>query len=278
MSKIINSNNNYNADESGTVQITKQQGGAKKHEPVEQDSSELKSSEIINNNSKSNKKTNPKIHTNSETNTINTPSYGKSSNGIDCIGPCYSSGIEIIHPVTLKTYTNKRYNFCPIQPKFDQNTKKIMEADHCQYAETKKELFTPSIFDITAPSINFSTPDFLKIYYKIHSLEEAVMWVDEHINSSPYNTIRRIIDCALGAYGKNNINTMLFIDFVQRVATKFWLDEFNKTPKQQIKEITTKTIESMLKKYASQYSETWEDVLFHFRNIKKTLRHYLKKI
>lgn len=210
--------------------------------------------------------------------------FGESVNNIPCVGPCYEAGTEIIHPLTLKIHQNQHYNFCPIQPQIDMKTGKLQEIDQCHYAEKKVGLFD-SEFDIIEPMIKFNDADFLRIYYQIHSLEQAIIWIDsKSVNTLPYSTINRIMNCALNAYGKNNIISVPFADFVKRIALSYWVNDYAKklnnpklTKEILSRKITNEYITQIIKDYLKIYLNKWTSILVHFQNLRKYLYSRLKK-
>jgi len=203
--------------------------------------------------------------------------YGTSVNNIKCVGPCYQAKSEIIHPVTLKVHKEDNFNMCPIQPQMDK-TGKLIEVDQCLYIEKRKELLSNDL-DVIAPIVKFNDSDFLKTYYGIQSLEQAVNLIDE--KDRPNNTIKRIMNCTLNVYGKKNIESETFIDFIHRFSNKYWLREFNqklkKTNKSAITEISLKLTEDTIKGYVKKYLESWSENLFHFLGIKKYMFSRIKK-
>lgn len=71
------------------------------------------------------------------------------------------------------------------------NTKKIKLIDDEAFNEKKTELNTTQ-------NIYFSDEQYLKIFYNIHSFEDALDWINKR-KCLP-TTCRRILDCAWKAY------------------------------------------------------------------------------
>ena len=143
--------------------------------------------------------------------------YPTSKNKFQCVGDCYKPKTLIVHPITLEHVTDLKDPFCPVN-EWDYKDKKgkIIKkiTDKCNSninirdVQDSKELE----MNIITPTINFSCGDFLKIYYKIYSLEDALQWIEKN-NHVPYFTKKRIVDCALKEHGFSNIIDDRLINF-----------------------------------------------------------------
>lgn len=132
--------------------------------------------------------------------------YPKSKNNYQCVGPCYPPGTMVVHPTQLEFVTEGPLPFCPIDeifyedPKSGETLKK--STDTC-YNPTEKDNIDKSQLElnILTPQIDFNSEQFLKIYYKIFSFDDAIDWTDnnQHV---PLGTKIRIINCAIEAFGK----------------------------------------------------------------------------
>lgn len=143
--------------------------------------------------------------------------YPISKNKHQCVGNCYKPKTWIVHPITLEHVTDIVDPFCPVrQWKYADKNGNIIKkiTDKCNNNINIKEEQTPKELElnILTPTIDFSCNDFLKIYYKIYSLEDALQWIEKN-NHVPYFTKKRIIDCALKSHGFSNIIDDRLINF-----------------------------------------------------------------
>lgn len=133
--------------------------------------------------------------------------YPKSKNNYQCVGPCYPPGTMVVHPTQLEFVTEGPAPFCPIDEIFYEDPKSgetIKKSTDTCYNPIEKENIDKSQLElnILTPQIDFNSEQFLKIYYKVFSFDDAVDWIDnnQHV---PLGTKVRIINCAIEAFGKN---------------------------------------------------------------------------
>lgn len=131
--------------------------------------------------------------------------YPVSINNQQCIGPCYYTGTQIIHPLTLDEISNIDYHFCPVNafPHKDPITKKIrLEIiDKCIVPTARETQMDETLSEnIIVPRFHFSSDYFIKVYYKIFNLEELLRWLDEHKND-PFKTKERVFNNGMAVYG-----------------------------------------------------------------------------
>jgi hypothetical protein len=114
-----------------------------------------------------------------------------------CIGPCYKRSEEIIHPITYQIVTDHTRNFCPVNPWKNKFTNRVESVGECAYGKVNNRNYK---IDYLNQTIYFDENSFLKIYYQIFGLDLAILWYNDNPHIS-YNTIRRIMDCAIKVYG-----------------------------------------------------------------------------
>jgi hypothetical protein len=159
--------------------------------------------------------------------------YYKSKNNRECIGPCYEPGTWILHPVTLDHVSHPTEPFCPINEwiDIDKRTSKqvIRTIDICHKLHVTPKYKEPNV-DFVMPSILFSNEHFLKSYYDISSLEDAVEWCDINQNLST-RTLLRIMDSAWYTYfdkdemlGNNDIIDDRIVSFYINFTKRNWMD------------------------------------------------------
>ena len=149
--------------------------------------------------------------------------YPKSTNGLQCVGPCYYSKTKIIHPLTLEELAGIPHNFCPVNTfvytsKTGQNM--FSNFDRCFVPTANDndiqndELFRESVM---APQFIFSSEFFVKIYYKINSIDELLKWLNDN-KDDPYRTKERVFNNSMVAYGKDlNIADLRLVNFINEV-------------------------------------------------------------
>lgn len=238
--------------------------------------------------------------------------YPKSKNNLQCIGNCYTSSTVITHPITLEYVTDKYYPFCPVKeweyvdPKTGEIT--VRTTDVCHNPTHNKDLSGREFeMNILTPSIDFNDEQFLKIFYNIHSFEEAINWI-ENKKYSPILTRLRIINSAWNAYAQDiNIIDHRLVDFYIEVAKKKWVGEIYKYVHKYIviedgkimfgnpnnndlnaqdelvirmnflieRFINNDTIYKFLVKYLKHRRDDWEKIINHSNKIKEDYIDYI---
>lgn len=149
--------------------------------------------------------------------------YPKSTNGLQCVGPCYYSKTRIIHPLTLEELAGIPHNFCPVNTfvytsKTGQNVFSNFDRCFVPTANDKDiqndELFRESVM---APQFIFSSEFFVKIYYKINTIDDLLKWLNDS-KDDPYKTKERVFNNSMVAYGKDlNIADLRLVNFINDV-------------------------------------------------------------
>lgn len=156
--------------------------------------------------------------------------YPKSKKGFQCISPCYTQNTIAVHPITME-YITEKYPFCAVNEWVDidnatgKKTNKI--SDKCiNPTHTKNASGKEVEMNIILPYIDFTSSQFLGIYYDIHSLEDAMNWISNHKHLVALKTQQRIIECALTAYGESmKIIDPKLVDFFIDTAKKNWIHD-----------------------------------------------------
>lgn len=168
-----------------------------------------------------------------------TKKYPKSKNNFQCLGPCYNPGTMVIHPTQLEYVTEGPLPFCPVDEWIytDAKTKETYKkaTDIC-FNPTESENMSNSQLEmnILIPYIDFNSEQFLKIYYKIFSFDNAIDWIEtnDHVSMT---TKERIVNSALRAYGNN-------IDILDIRFAKFYIKYIKKAKMKKIYEVLHKYI------------------------------------
>jgi hypothetical protein len=237
--------------------------------------------------------------------------YPKSKHGFQCIGPCYKPGTVIIHPITLEYVTDKVNPFCPVKEWIDDKStdRKEKIVDVCANPTHDKNISGKELeMNMLTPQIDFNNEQFLKIYYEIYSIEDALLWLSnkEYV---PLTNKMRVISCAIGAYGKNmDMIDSRLVNFLILIIKKKWLadiylrlnkyvhidndtiefstnanqlneDEY-KVPRMNFivdKLLNFEVIENFLEKYVRYKNKIWDEIISHLQQIKIDLIDYLEK-
>lgn len=148
----------------------------------------------------------------------NIKKYPKSKNNYQCVGPCYPAGTMVVHPTQLEFVTEGPLPFCPIDEIMYTDNKSgetyRKSTDTCYNPVEKDNVDKTQLeLNILTPYIDFNSEQFLKIYYKIFSFDEAVDWIDDN-KHVPMGTKIRILNCAIEAFNKTiELFDMRFCNF-----------------------------------------------------------------
>lgn len=221
-----------------------------------------------------------------------------------CIGPCYPGGMEVLHPITLEYIT---YNepFCPTAP-WRHKLGGIWRHERCNKVTYKPDGPDEVESNFIIPKFVFNPDEFLKIYYRMFSIDDAVLWYNENPDV-PYQTIRRIMDCALKVHGIDELYTReasdLMVEFTKFMILNYWFDLYfvNLTPHLQIidekiiflkepdkdnkldaqqkiliksnieKLLTNLFVVKSLKKFVKHYKEEWFSMSNHTKKLQKSM-------
>lgn len=240
---------------------------------------------------------------------IHRDNYPKSANNFNCLGPCYRQGMYIVHPITLKHVTNNDFNFCPVNEweyqDPDTGKKEIRSTDKCFDPVHNKSISNLELaMNIIVPKVDFTCDHFLKIYYNIYSMEAAIEWLENN-REHPFNTQKRVLDCAWKVYGFNNyiLDDRLvnyYIDiikerYIDRIYKRFYkfikiassgpkleLNKDKDSRKEKIDYIKDKMINyanfnRFLTQYISRFANKKDAVRSHTDNIINMFIEYLEK-
>lgn len=213
--------------------------------------------------------------------------YELSKSEKKCIGPCYKAGTIILHPLGIKSTTSKNFNFCPVREiensdhNLLQNYNSLIEnglkkplknsvnpiIDEC-FSKNIEER-EPMQIDMLLPKIDYSDKSFLKIYYDIKSINDAVLWIKNNNKNKLTNT--RILDCSLRAFGKD----MSYIsDGLAEIYIYFLVNYWNKgypsEPYDKIPEM-----QNLLLSYLQHYKHKWDKIKNHTEKISKFILNKL---
>jgi len=143
-----------------------------------------------------------------------------STNGYQCIGPCYKAGTYVIHPYNMEMRIDKQYNMCPIEPFKEHDYNKYFDQCDVPTHDADVKLFE---MNIVTPRINFSTTQFLKIYYGIYTYVDALAAIND--TSKPLLSRLRILECLFKSF-YNEIDYVDddLINFIILVINELWIE------------------------------------------------------
>lgn len=157
----------------------------------------------------------------------------KSKHGHKCISPCYPAGKFVLHPITLQYVTIHDSPFCLTDKII---TKDYMGRDIVAYADGCMNISKTNDIkvDHVVPVMNFSSEYFLREFYNIDTLENAVEWCDR--KDLPKNNIIRILNAAWDAYydGEVIIDSRI-VEYHIKIIKLWWLNDLFNEFKNMIK-------------------------------------------
>lgn len=232
--------------------------------------------------------------------------YNIGLNGQQCIGPCYPTGTEIVHPIILESVSVKDRPFCPTNVWVDKRDGRDKWVDICIKEDNVEKLSGDELLlEYAFPTIGFTCENFLKSYYGIFSFESAIEWINN--NKNPFYTNMRIINCAWKIYGNSTdiINDQLIEFYVNaikkewikyiypKIATYIYVDQKNKNifikenndnvNENKIEKInyfnkkinTDQNMYKVLMIYVNDNMSKWDNIIDHNENIKSYYVDYI---
>lgn len=161
---------------------------------------------------------------------FNIKQYPKSAHKFQCLGPCYAASTVVVHPMNLEMVTDNSHPFCTVTEwtRTDEVTgrKKDVLTDRCMNPTAKvNESGRNFEINILLPYMDFGAEKFLKIYYSIYSIEDALDWVDmnKHL---PLDNKMRVMRSALSVFGSGiDIVDNRFSAFFELIIKKRFIDD-----------------------------------------------------
>ena len=150
--------------------------------------------------------------------------YPKSKHNLQCIGPCYPANKRVIHPVTVEYISDFNNPFCPVDL-FVNEDNRVQTLDQCYRPTVTDENMEDVSMKVIEPQLNFNSIHFLRIYYRINSFDEVLVWLENNPNHTQISK-QRIVNAGLTGYGSSMTEppTML-VNFYLSTAKKFWMDK-----------------------------------------------------
>jgi len=226
----------------------------------------------------------------------------KSTHGHRCLTKCYPKGTTLVHPVILTGIKNKIDNYCAIDPiyrrEFEGNklvTEKelgMVFIDACKL-EDNKIYEPPNELESMLLSFYFNPREFLSQIYDLFSFDAVIYWTLTN-DYLPFDTIKRIHNCAWKAYG-NKIEELSnkVIEYYYDMAKNRWLHDyvkiiqnkysFSATFDKKLKLSSTLDeiyniisveffdyifFNNAIKRYVYQYQDKWDSIESHYGKLK----------
>ena len=139
-----------------------------------------------------------------------------------CITPCIKKNSNIIHPTTYESITSDE-DFCLSEPIYDSKDKKINQSIKCNDTEIIDENEYYVRMEEKFKDIYINSEIFLKIFYKLKSLEDIINWIEKN-NHKPLNTRLRIIELGWDKYiDEYNLIDYRVTDFYVEIIKKKYM-------------------------------------------------------
>jgi hypothetical protein len=231
----------------------------------------------------------------------------KSINNRRCLTECNPANTIYFHPIILTGVVDPMYNTCGIDPVYDIKGDEMKYTDACRLEDNSKfEL--PTELSAIFMNFDFHYRDFLANMYGLHSFDQVIFWTMEN-DYLPFDTIKRVHNCAWKAYGNKieNLSDKVF-EYYYDLIKRFWIKDYykilskkfsfhvtndNRIRVTKVKPGTNTSTDDrlyemivfyyfnysyfirVLKKYLKTYQAVWDDVDSHYGNLKKFCFKYL---
>lgn len=189
--------------------------------------------------------------------------YPISTNGKQCLGPCNPANTIIRHPITLEDITSNT-PFCPVDKfVFTQDGKTTHHIiDNCSYQIATQN----DNQNLVIPNISFYSDYFVKVYYGILSIEDAIDWLAKHANA-PYRTKERVFINSMITFGDTlNIVDVRLAEFISVVMNKHIRNLYKKL--RPYMQLNDDSVIKFNKNETKQKTDTDEEMLFIYAYIK----------
>ena len=149
----------------------------------------------------------------------------KSINNRRCLTKCYPKNEHYLHP-TILTVIAADQNSCAIDPTYSKNSN-IIYNDICRL-EDNKTYEPPNELESILLDFYFNPQDFLINMYNLYSFDQVIYWTLEN-DELPFDTIKRVHNCAWKAYGNKIENLSDYVlDYYYDLAKNHWMYDYIK--------------------------------------------------
>nr|AEX62725.1 hypothetical protein mv_L520 [Moumouvirus Monve] len=232
----------------------------------------------------------------------------RSINGRKCLTKCYPKGTTYFHPILLTGVAEISKDSCAIEPVHTKNPiyfreNDIIYADTCNLDDNKTHII-PNELESVLLSFYFNPGDFLSGIYNLHTFDDVIYWTLEN-DYLPFNTIKRVHDCAWKFFGPkfNNLSSTV-LEYYYNISKTYWLREYSEKLQNNysinlISDDNLKTQDldnlsdefyniisakiynynyfiELIKKYFDEFTDKWDMVKSHYTNLKKFIFEQIK--
>ena len=107
--------------------------------------------------------------------------YPVSKKGHQCVGPCYYPGTGFTHPLYLTYIKHNNKPHCATNAYSVPGEEDKFISDVCLIPTHNEHSKDDLSLLILSPLVEFNEDYFLKIYYEIYSLEDAINWINSSL-------------------------------------------------------------------------------------------------
>ena len=123
--------------------------------------------------------------------------HNKSISGLDCKGPCYYPGTTYLHPLFEEKILVPDKATCPTEKHTNANNIQV-SYDTCANPSSRNSSENELLMTIS-PFIKLKNDVFLKLYYNIYNMEDAIQLAISNTHTRITNN--RLVNVALREYG-----------------------------------------------------------------------------
>ena len=231
----------------------------------------------------------------------------KSINNRRCLTQCNGINQTYFHPIILTGVAGYMYNTCAIDPVYDVKKGNMIYTDICNLEDNSKyEL--PTELGAIFLNFDFHYRDFLSNMYGLNSFDQVIYWTLEN-DYLPFDTIKRVHNCAWKAYGLKveNLSDKVFEYYYELIQTHWIVNYYNILNQKYIfremidgklsitRNVTGEHVSAseklfeliifyyfnysffirVIKRYLKVYKNVWDDIDSHYVNLKKFCFKYL---
>lgn len=152
----------------------------------------------------------------------------KTQSGNSCLTKCYAPGQAFIHPVSLIAIHAIDKNICAVYPWYDSTKDKTIDHEPC---ETKKNVKydIPDEKEAFLLRFFFDNANFLNRIYGLNNFDQVIEWTMNNIKDLPFDTIKRVHNCAWKAYVETFKDiSLLVIEYYYQLACNNWMKDYVK--------------------------------------------------
>jgi len=214
----------------------------------------------------------------------------KSIDNRRCLTQCYPANESYFHPTILQVITEPHKNSCAIDPFYDVKQEEMIYTDKC-IVENNLTHELPTELNVILLNFDFHYRDFLSNMYNLNSFDQVIYWTLEN-SYLPFDTIKRVHNCAWKAYGNKMSNlSEKVLEYYYDVVKINWIKDYYKSlskkfifhisndNKLKIIRVGDKSTESNAQSHTAGSRELYELIIFYYFNYSffiKVIKSYLK--